>query len=343
MEETALVPAERRFLAKSTGVREVLVRHNRRAFTLIELLVVIGIIGTLIAMLLPAVQAARAAARRVQCSSNLKQLGLAMLNYHNTYECLPPGFMVVNKQGQINGGWAWGVFLMPFIEQSALQDRLSVTKYTLDQVISDPALLPMLQTQLAVLKCPSSEIDPLREYLGPGSQMVSTANYTCCRGFFKYSGSTHLEKPNNGVFYGESATRLADISDGTSSTIALGERTVLPIDRGDPKKWPSWCGPGGLTPSKGIGSTVSSSVYDKMNHPSDMHLFSSEHVGGATFCFADGSVHFISERIHSDAGGVSPTDDGNHFDFVQAAAQDLVGTYQLLGVRNDGQPMDGAF
>ena len=318
-------------------------RSNRRAFTLVELLVVIAIMGVLIALLLPAVQAAREDARRMQCSSNLRQLGLAMHNYHNTYECLPPGFMVVNEQGQINGGWAWAVFLMPFIEQSPLQDQLSVTRHTLNQVVSDPALLPMLQTQLAVLKCPSSTVEPLREYLGPGSEMVSTANYMCCRGFFRYSGKVHLEKPNNGVFYGESATRLADISDGTSNTIALGERTVLPIYRNEPKSWPSWCGPGGLRPDKGIGSTVGSSVYDKMNHPNDVHLFSSEHPGGATFCFADGSVRFISDTIHSDNGGVSPKNDGNHSDFVQAAAQGLVGTYQLLGVKNDGQPIRGRF
>jgi prepilin-type processing-associated H-X9-DG protein len=72
-----------------------------------------------------------------------------------------------------------------------------------------------------------------------------------------------------------------------------------------------------------------------------MHLFSSEHPGGANFCFADGSVHFIAETIESNRGGVSPKNDGNHSDFVQAAAQGLVGSYQLLGVRNDGQPVSG--
>lgn len=307
-------------------------------FTLVELLVVIAIIGILVALMLPAVQAAREAARRMQCSNNLKQLGIAMHNYHDTYKLLPPGFMVLNEQKQINGGWAWAVFLMPFIEQSPLQDKLSVTKYTLNQVVTDPTLQPLLRVQLSPLKCPSSTLEPLREYLGGTGIMVSTSNYTCCRGFFRYSGRVHLQKRNNGLFYGESDTRFADITDGLSNTIAVGERTVLPIYRNSPKRWPSWCGPGGLTPTKGIGSTVSSSVYDKMNHPTDMHLFSSEHPGGASFCFADGSVHFLSETIHSDNGGVSPKNSGSHGHFFLAAAQGRVGTYQLLGVRNDGQP-----
>jgi len=314
-----------------------------RGFTLVELLVVIAIIGILIALLLPAVQAAREAARRMECANNLKQLGLAMHSYHDTHKKLCPGFMMMNERREINGGWAWAVFLMPFIEQSPLQDKLSVTKYTLDQVVADPDLLPMLQTELAVLKCPSSPLEPLREYLDGTGKMVSTANYTCCRGFFRYSGKTHLDKPNNGLFYAESATRFAAITDGLSNTIALGERTVLPNDRTDPKKWPSWCGPGGLTATAGIASTVSSSVYDKMNHPTDMHLFSSHHPGGANFCFADGSVHFLSETIHSDSGGVSPTNSGSPSDFLHAAARNLVGTYQLLGVKDDGQSTSGAF
>lgn len=313
-------------------------RHcrNKRGFTLVELLVVIAIIGILVALLLPAVQAARSAARRMQCKNNLKQLGLASHNYHDVHQMLPPGFMVVNEAGEINGGWAWSVFLMPYIEQNPLQDRLSITRYTLNEVVSNPELQPLLRVQLPVMKCPSSTLRPLREYLDGSGVMVSTANYMCCRGYFRYSGQVHLQVPNDGLFYGESSTRFAAISDGLSNTIALGERTVLPVYANNPKRWPSWCGPGGLTPSKGVASTVSSSVYDKMNHPTDIHLFSSEHMGGANFCFADGSVHFITETIYSDGGGVSPTNSGRHSQLVEAAAQGLVGTYQLLGVRNDG-------
>jgi prepilin-type N-terminal cleavage/methylation domain-containing protein/prepilin-type processing-associated H-X9-DG protein len=317
-----------------------MIRHPKsRGFTLVELLVVIAIIGILIALLLPAVQAAREAARRMQCANNLKQLGMAMHNYHSALGCFPPGFMAVDHTGGIAGGWAWGVFLMPYIEQSALKDELSATKYTLSQVISSPDLLPMLQMNLPVFTCPSSLLEPLREFRGPGTQMVSTSSYTCCRGFYdyRYGGGSlviPLSRKNNGIFYACSATKIRDVTDGTSNTIALGERTVLEGDRSNPKKWPSWCGPGGL----GIGSTVSSSVAVQLNHPTNMHSFSSDHPGGAMFCFVDGSVHFISETVESSAGGVLSNGAAGP-SFNSEAAAGNVGVYQLLGVRNDRQPI----
>ena len=314
-------------------------RRSATGFTLVELLVVIAIIGVLIALLLPAIQSAREAARRMQCANNLKQLGLAAHNYHGAHRHFPPGFMAINKSGQVSGGWAWGVFLMPHLEQSPLHDLLGPSSYTLAEVIEDPKLLPMLQTSLPMFHCPSSSIEPLREFQGGGGQMVGTSNYTCCRGFFSYKGTTHLLKENNGVFYAESRTTFRDVSDGTTNTLALGERTVLAVHASDPSKWPSWCGPGGL----GIGSTVSSSVAAEMNHPTDMHSFSSDHPHGAMFCFVDGSVRFLSNQIDSRAGGVSSGDAAGHADFVKAANKGLVGIYQLLGVRNDGRAIDGKF
>ncbi len=309
-------------------------QRRLRAFTLIELLVVIAVIGVLVALLLPAVQAAREAGRRMRCSNNLRQLGLAAHLYHNTNKSFPPGFMAVNHMGEISGGWAWGVFLMPFIEQCPLQDRLSPTDYTLSQVISDPALLPMLQMDLAVFHCPSSPMEKLREFKG-GGQLVATANYTCCRGFFNYRDGAHLTKPNNGVLYALSATRITDISDGTANTICVGERTVLPANAAAPDKWPSWCGPGGL----GIGSTVSSCVSVPLNHPTNIHGFSSHHPNGSTFCYCDGSVHFVADTIDFNNGGIDSGNAGNHSDLCRAAASRQVGLYQLMGVRNDHQPV----
>jgi prepilin-type processing-associated H-X9-DG protein len=240
--------------------------------------------------------------------------------------------MAVNHLGQVRGGWAWGVFLMPFLEQCPLHDQLSATKYTLSQVISSPQLLPMLQLDLSVFRCPSSPMEKLREYQG-GGQLVATANYTCCRGFFSYRDGTHLLKRNNGLLYASSGVRLADVKDGTSHTMAVGERTVFTANANDPSKWPSWCGPGGL----GIGSTVSSCVSVSLNHPTSIHAFSSHHPGGANFCFVDGSVHFLPDTIDSRDGGVDSGNAGTHEAFCLAAANNRVGLYQLLGVINDRQ------
>ena len=292
-------------------------------FTLVELLVVIAIIGILIALLLPAVQAAREAARRMQCANNLKQFGVAMHNYHSALNCFPPGFMVVTDTGSIGGGWAWGVFLMPYLEQSSLQGILSPSEYTLNEVVNNPNLLPMLQTDIPMFRCPSSTIPTLREYQGGGGQMVATSTYTCCRGFFDLKGSAHLSVRNNGVFYGASRTTIRDISDGTSKTLAIGERTNIGMYVNEPSKWPSWCGPGGL----GIGSTVSSSVarhistLDISTDSNIVHTFASDHPSGMNFLFADGSTHFISSDIESRNDlNLDPTSTGGPSSFVNAAA-----------------------
>ena len=175
-------------------------KHNRfrrplHGFTLVELLVVIAIIGILIGLLLPAVQAAREAARRMQCSNNLKNLGLALHNYHTVLRSFPPGFETLDENGDIKGGWAWGVYIMPYIEQSPIKDSLSTTKYKLSQITSDPNLLEMLQTNLSIFECPSSPLKPLRTYTG--TTKVGTSNYTCSRGFFNIKGNDHSNYRNN--------------------------------------------------------------------------------------------------------------------------------------------------
>src|SRR5262245_45950852 len=136
-------------------------RSRRPAFTLIELLVVIAIIAVLIALLLPAVQQAREAARRTQCKNNLKQIGLAYHNYHDTHNCLPP-------QGETNGFvdsasmnvtpkpvWGWSTYVLPFIDQAPLFNQLNPGPTSLTAAVQSNTLYPLVQTMLPVYRCPS--------------------------------------------------------------------------------------------------------------------------------------------------------------------------------------------
>ncbi|HRX78605.1 MAG TPA: DUF1559 domain-containing protein, partial [Pirellulaceae bacterium] len=128
-------------------------------FTLVELLVVIAIIGILVALLLPAVQAAREAARRMQCGNNLKQIGLSMHNYHDTYKTLPPGYLMKRTSPTVClpnlNSWGWGALLLPFMEQSPLHDKLKVGDISIFQAGATPALLAAMNVSINSYRCPS--------------------------------------------------------------------------------------------------------------------------------------------------------------------------------------------
>ena len=136
----------------------------RKGFTLIELLVVIAIIAILVALLLPAVQQAREAARRSQCKNNLKQIGIGMHGYHDTFSTLPPGFVRVHAADTDKGNWGWGTFILPFMDQGALYEALSpgevdpaVTNSngSLASAVQNPAKRAEMQNALPAFRCPS--------------------------------------------------------------------------------------------------------------------------------------------------------------------------------------------
>jgi len=134
-------------------------RPPRRGLTLIELLVVFAIVGVLGAVILPAVSAAREAARRMQCSSHLRQIGIAMHAYHEVHSTFPAGHVADLESGRDGRSWGWGALLLPFIDQRPLSDQLNTVRRSFDSVASDDATLGPLQTNVSVYRCPSDSGD----------------------------------------------------------------------------------------------------------------------------------------------------------------------------------------
>src|SRR5438067_9147484 len=154
-------------------------RRIVRGFTLIELLVVIAIIAVLVALLLPAVQQAREAARRTQCKNNLKQLGLAMQNYHDTMGKFPPGFVTaVPNDFNITGDfWSWGVFIAPQIDLANIYNALQPGTNSLTAALSNPNTLAVLQTPLPSFRCPSDVGNALNDFDGTSTGNAISLTY----------------------------------------------------------------------------------------------------------------------------------------------------------------------
>ena len=266
----------------------------RSAFTLVELLVVIAIIGILVGLLLPAVQAAREAARRTQCTNNLKQIGLSFHNYHDTYPSskLPPGSY---DQATSNSGWAWGTFLLPFMEQEALYDDLQPgIKDALDT-----GQAALLATVLTTFKCPSDIAPDVNDRRTHNSLSIGTSNYAGSAGtdnVVTTGEPSAPTTPNTGVLYQQSNLGLRDITDGTAYTLLVGERCWQLHDGTDHRKHNAsiW----GATDNDALNWDVCMHSAEVINQgDADNDSFSSLHPGGAQFVFADGSVHFLNQNL----------------------------------------------
>jgi prepilin-type N-terminal cleavage/methylation domain-containing protein/prepilin-type processing-associated H-X9-DG protein len=285
--------------------------RSRSAFTLIELLVVIAIIAILIGLLLPAVQKVRAAAARMQCSNNLKQIGLGMHMYQDSYRKLPAGW-VTSAAAQPSPGWSWSLLILPYIEQAPLFNLIGANLSTPGGA---PATNATLQTPLPIYTCPSDNAQPYNTLF----QSYGFNNYVVNR---EVCGPNANSQP--------AAMSIQGIPDGSSNTILVGERDYV---------WNTaavW----------GVRSSVSSCSFEGRPGPgispqpvggvqwgtgtAERLAFSSQHTGGCNFVFADGSVHFVTTSVAAD-----PTDSWTNFPANQTNY-----TLQNLYNPSDGNPVN---
>lgn len=329
------------------------ISRKSAGFTLVELLVVIAIIGVLVGLLLPAVQAAREAARRMQCSNNLKQIGLALHNYHDAHKQFCPGIVqqaadpdyvpAGNNLISNTESWAWGAFLLPYIEQGNLYEQAGVGRGDLLQrYVTTLALTP-----IATYRCPSDNGPPVRTNAAAGFTIRfgqwATSNYkgNCGHANCGIDGSTGVfwragfANGGSGSFV-QHKIGIRNLSDGTSNTILVGEIAwVRGVWRHQAAVW-AGCVQG---QQGNCVDDVLASGRAALNHqvgtpPGNgdqmAESFSSQHTGGAQFVMGDGSVRFISQNIDYNNGG-NPSN---------GSAADS--TYEFLLHREDGQVIANA-
>ena len=279
----------------------ILMKRRRHGFTLIELLVVIAIIAVLVGLLLPAVQQAREAARRTQCKNNLKQIGLALHSYHDTFNTLPMGYCsaLPYSDGSTDtaNGWGWSTMILPYLDQGPLYNQ-----FNFSQPIPNFA---GIKTTIKAYLCPS-DITPGGPIAitNPAGTTLTTAAVSSYAAMCGGDETGTSDITGLGAFYRNSRVRLADISDGTTHTILITERATC-ISRG------IWAGAinNGLVKA-GPNNRASQTATEPAACLVLMHAHlnnvtidadgglddsSSLHTGGSFVLSADGSVHFVRD------------------------------------------------
>jgi prepilin-type N-terminal cleavage/methylation domain-containing protein len=299
---------------------------RNHGFTLVELLVVIAIIGLLIAIMLPAIQAARESARKTQCANNLKQLGLGMHSYMLSRKAFPPGYISTVLPDHDDGGpgWAWGSIILPYIEEIALHDGINMATS-----VESPEVEKVRLNSLALFVCPSDDtFEPVIDIPEKKSN-----NVICRMAAGNYVGSAGTIRPTcklcrdvfDGVFGRNRAIKPRELQDGLSKTLAVGERAsywsrpviwgVVPnskiIDNQKPGLYAA--GPAyvlGTTFHEGFNIETSEEM-DHATMGTFAESFGSRHPGGAFFMFCDAGVRFVWDDADPAIMNALSTRDGN--------------------------------
>lgn len=321
--------------------------RSKSGFTLVELLVVIAIIGILVALLLPAIQAAREAARRTQCVNNLKQIGLGLHNYHDQFKAFPMG---------VFGPWyhSWMLAILPEVEQEAVFDQLVFSALSGFPVPGAPNRAVLERWTPEFNWCPSSTAERLNRRTEAENVLFATASYVGIAG--ASSSASDPSDPTgrgrcvagnqgytcaNGMLVPNRCVRMRDNTDGTSNTIIVGENSAwgktaagLDVEIRSSAEWGCWGGSGA-----GIGPPEADSVYPWTNTPWSRNVTTvryavnmrmqltgaggnyvdgtnnslhSEHPGGANVLRVDGAVNFLSEATDlSELRKIAIRDDGS--------------------------------
>ena len=268
----------------------------------------------------------------MQCGNNLKQLTLALHNYHDTYQRLPPAYVRVYFQvGAANtdvdnerrGNWGWGALILPFVEQKPLHEALQVGPVTLAQNLDNPTTRLMMQQKLATYRCPSDtgpqlNVDRVLRSHTNVAYETATSNYVAVNS----TGTVDGDPPflYRGLFIRDEGRRFADIADGTSNTFAIGERSWRRVQSTGVVGLPV---AGLVFGCRGIASGIVSDWglmdivaigrfrmnYNLGNVGRLKRAFGSNHPGGSQFAFCDGSARFVSENIDADMNVMQQTVD----------------------------------
>jgi prepilin-type N-terminal cleavage/methylation domain-containing protein len=293
-------------------------RSAQAAFTLIELLVVLAILAVLVGLLLPAVQKVRDAAARMSCQNNLKQIGIALHNYHGREGAFPPGYrcQVQASPKATAPGWGWAALLLPDLEQDNLYRRIN-----LDRPVEDPSHQAVRTTVLKLFVCPADRSTGVFTVYSEANAPLADAatnSYAACHG----TGPDIEEALDdfNGMFSRNSRVGVLDVTDGTSNTIAIGERASLfartpwagAVNFGTTRVTPGapTSNPDAVdeAPTQVLVHIAAHTVNDPNADPED---FFSPHTAVGMFLFADGSVRPLHARVRLDVLSALATRAGN--------------------------------